>query len=994
MLLFLCNTAIGQEQVLWASNVIDVSSEFGTEDHSAQQALGVPNALGRLKDHHLAWVPKKEQSSTGEFIEVGFKKAIRVKQIAVAESLNPGAIQRIYLIDTDGKMNQVYENKSVRNILQPFRLFRHSIPKTNYYVQGLRLELKTKSVAGSNQIDAIAISDSGVPIRSKINEASFNEDLSRPEKLGIGINSEYAERLPIISPDGKTLYFARKYHPQNIGDSDQDDIWVSKLERTGKWGFATNIGTPLNNKLNNFVVAFNPTGDVLYLANDYSGREKDGVSVSSKKGRSWSQPKSLNIEDMYNESEFVSYFVSGDGRVLLMSVKRKEGFGDRDIYVSFRSASNKWSKPMNLGETINTVGMESGVFLAADGKTMYFSSNGHPGFGDLDMFMSRRLDDSWTNWTTPKNMGENINSPFKDYNYTIPAKGDYAYFASDDPSGMSDIYRVKIPQTLQPEPVVLYSGKILDAKTQQPIKKSDIKISGIQSAKDPNSLPSNGDYQIAIPYGEDLEVYADVEGYYTVSERIELSGTEIEQLDYDIRIGQSADDTIDDTALEELKEKIAKVNKEITRLESQRKGRQPKVNFAKTAPITEDAELAALKQKYLEGQTGQKVNAPKQRSSASSGDKELDALRAKLGQYQKEVKDEGKVEDLPNQSTAKEDKALAEMKKKYQRYYDDETTTETAPAASRETTQKTNAKEETPDFDFIREKIREEMLAELLPEVIEDLENQIKPKVIGQVRNALSAEDKIYASNPQLEYLLDDRLKEAPLLSEYPPVPRANVKGMSHDLEKAIRKQIKTATIQELEDQYAPLMEEHIEQEFSYLVKKEIESTLAIKLQAEMEKRAAFGYSVAPIDSKQSTIKPLVKEYKEKTIDLIAIPLEEGQTIPLNNIFFDANKSTIKAISETELQRVLGFLNKYSGMIVEIGGHTNGWCSHDYANELSLDRAKEVQAYFLEKGISENRIKFRGYGKTKPIATNETPQGRKKNQRVELKILSMGFKRS
>ena len=114
-----------------------------------------------------------------------------------------------------------------------------------------------------------------------------------------------------------------------------------------------------------------------------------------------------------------------------------------------------------------------------------------------------------------------------------------------------------------------------------------------------------------------------------------------------------------------------------------------------------------------------------------------------------------------------------------------------------------------------------------------------------------------------------------------------------------------------------------------------------------------------------------------------------GQIIPMNNVFFDANQSSLKEMSFAELDRVVAFLEQNSNLIVEVGGHTNGWCSHEFASELSRNRAASVADYFKSKGISENHIQFKGYGKTNPITDNNTLSGRKKNQRVELKILEI-----
>ncbi len=967
----------GQEDIQWANKVISYSSQFQENEYSAKQALGLPNALGAQNKEEMAWVPKKETNVSGEYIEVAFAKAIRVKQVAIGESKNPGSISKIFLIDTGGKKHLVYENKTPRNILQPFRLFRHNFAKTNYLVSGLRLEMKTKAAAGSNQIDAIAISDSSIPIRSKINQVSYASDLPRPERLSTTVNSQYSERLPIISPDGNTLFFARKDHPQNVGDNDYDDIWVATKSRTGDWGYATNVGSPLNDKQHNFSVAFNPTGDMLYLANDYRSNKKDGLSYSRKKGRTWSMPVTMIIEDLYNESDFVSYHVSQDGAYLLMAVQRKEGYGDRDIYVSFREDQISWSKPRNLGATINTVSMESGAFLAADGKTLYFSSNGHAGFGGLDMFVSKRLDKTWTNWSTPQNIGEGINTPNNEYNYTIAAKGDYAYFASDDVKGSSDLYRIKLPEEMRPEPVVLYSGNIIDSETNEQIKEAKLKINSLKTSKSKSSLVSLGNYQIAMPYGEDLEVYADINGYYTVSQRLYLSGEELEELDFDERALTSNSSTVNSDELDALKAKIAKLNTEIERLDDQR-SKQNNLTGLSKRKSSGDKELNDLRRKYQASQGNEEI--AEQTSKKSSGDKELDNLRDRLNEYKEEETEN--IGDLPKTTTSKDDQALDEMKRRYRQYFEEESTEDVA-----EETVVDNSAEEA-NFEFIKEKIKTELEADMLPDVLKELEIERKPVAVQAVKETLSKEELIVANDPQTILLLNERLKENPLVANMPIVTKAKFRSLDASIEKDLRKQLKVNVDNSIREQYGPLMEKHIMQEFSYLVKKEVEANLQFLLLAELEKNSA-AKEERPKQKVVEKPKPLVKKYKEETVDLIAIPLEKGQTIPLNNIFFEANKSNLQDISATELNRVHAFLKAYSNMKVEIGGHTNGWCSHEYANELSKERAEEVANYFVGLGIPKDRIQYKGYGKTKPVASNDTSVGRKKNQRVELKILSM-----
>src|SRR5690606_6072634 len=139
---------------------------------------------------------------------------------------------------------------------------------------------------------------------------------------------------------------------------------------------------------------------------------------------------------------------------------------ERDIYVSFKKKNNKWTKPVNLGPKLNSPGDEYTPFLAADGRTLYFATNGRPGYGGVDIFMSKRRSNSWTDWTEPINMGPEINTPLFDAYYTLPASGKYAYMVSYiNGFGDADIVRIKVPEVMKPEPVVMIQGKTRDIKT-------------------------------------------------------------------------------------------------------------------------------------------------------------------------------------------------------------------------------------------------------------------------------------------------------------------------------------------------------------------------------------------------------------------------------------------------------------------------------------------------------------------------------------------------
>ena len=248
-----------------------------------------------------------------------------------------------------------------------------------------------------------------------------------------------------------------------------------------------------------------------------------GVSISYKNGTQWGFPMKQNIDQYINHSGNVEYGMSSSGKFMLMSIEADNTRGDRDIYVSFRTGHGTWSKPLNLGGVINTAVGDFVPFLASDDKTLYFSSYGHPGYGSADIFISRRLDDTWTNWSKPQNIGNVINSEGWDAGYTIAAKGDYAYFNSNR-GGNTDIYRIKLPQALQPDPVVLISGRVFDHKTKLPIEATvyyEFLIDG-SDAGIAQSNPETGEYKIVLPYGYTYGFRGYAKGYISVNEHLDL----------------------------------------------------------------------------------------------------------------------------------------------------------------------------------------------------------------------------------------------------------------------------------------------------------------------------------------------------------------------------------------------------------------------------------------------------------------------------------------
>jgi len=273
----------------------------------------------------------------------------------------------------------------------------------------------------------------------------------------------------------------------------------------------------------------------LLLGNTYnrSGTSKGkGVSISHRKeDGTWEVPKDVIIDNYYNQNPIHSIHLAANKQLLLLSIERNDSYGHLDLYVSSLQPNGHFSQPKNLGSTINTSYEEGTPFLAADGKTLYFASSGHGGYGSMDIFVSKRLDDTWKNWSTPQNLGPEINSNKWEAHYSIAANGTKAYFVSNEGEkhiGAEDVYEVIPPTQSLPDPVLLVKGKVFNAITKEPIRAKIIYYDWKTNAEKGNALSSSkdGKYQAILPPENQYNFLAFKGGYYPVSQSIDIGKIE------------------------------------------------------------------------------------------------------------------------------------------------------------------------------------------------------------------------------------------------------------------------------------------------------------------------------------------------------------------------------------------------------------------------------------------------------------------------------------
>jgi OmpA-OmpF porin, OOP family len=524
------------QKLQWASKVIEFSSELTPVQYSAQQALGKPNVLPSGGQSPNAWAP--DRPNRKEFLKLGFATPMKIRQIAIAESHNPSAIVRVYLYDESGKE---YLTNTLNAKVVPLkgRMLNIFMEPTAYSVAAIKIEFDGAAVTDYYGIDAVAISDSAYPIIADIPTNQMLASGIIIEALDKNINSEYHELNPLLSPDGKTLYFSRQNHPGNVGGTaDKEDIWYSELDSTGRWQLARNMGPEFNNSGPNFansIQAVTPDGKsaIMLLGNKYlsDGKMAAGVSISSNVSGQWSKPVPLNIKNDYNYNEKANYFLTNNRQTLLMSVERDDSYGDRDLYVSFMTQDSSWTEPLNLGDIVNSAAEESGPFLADDDRTLYFSSKGFSGYGGNDIYVTRRLDETWTNWSEPENMGPTINSPLEELFFNIPVKSEYAYYSRGVSENNTDIFRVKLPIYNTPESTVTVTGRIVDTATGKPLGAKVIyeRLPGGEQLGIAQSDPTTGTYEIKLPGGSQYSVRAEANGKISESQNLDLRNVPSDQ---------------------------------------------------------------------------------------------------------------------------------------------------------------------------------------------------------------------------------------------------------------------------------------------------------------------------------------------------------------------------------------------------------------------------------------------------------------------------------
>jgi outer membrane protein OmpA-like peptidoglycan-associated protein len=330
-----------------------------------------------------------------------------------------------------------------------------------------------------------------------------------PVNLGDNINTKYSEYYPSITIDDSLFVFTRR------GDGYVENFIESRMLNDTTYARSKIIDGTINNEPSKGAINISQDGDWLLFAGNF-GRKGYGdfdIYISYNTPTGWSEPINLgpNINTEFYET---SPSLSPDKNTLYFCSTRPGGYGGADLYVSHRSVNGKWSPAQNMGPLINTAGDEKAPFIHADGTSLYFTSDGLPGYGNSDLYLTRRLNDS--TFTTPENLGYPINTIENEGSLFVAADGVHAYYASDrvDSRGGLDLYRFELRPDVRPVKTLYVKGYVYDAINNKKIPCTvDLTDDSTRQLVTKIQTDETGFYFMTLPVGRNYTFTVNRKGY-------------------------------------------------------------------------------------------------------------------------------------------------------------------------------------------------------------------------------------------------------------------------------------------------------------------------------------------------------------------------------------------------------------------------------------------------------------------------------------------------
>jgi outer membrane protein OmpA-like peptidoglycan-associated protein/tetratricopeptide (TPR) repeat protein len=344
-----------------------------------------------------------------------------------------------------------------------------------------------------------------------------------PKNVGDNINSVESEYFPCLTIDQKELVFTRR-----VGNVNEDFFYTR--DANGSWSKAVPMQGKVNTKDNEGAQNISQDGQWLVFTgcNRQDGLGSCDIYISYLTDNGWSD--AINMGGKINTPYWESQpSISPDKRDIYFSSRRPGGYGGSDIYVSHIQTNGKWSDPVNLGPEINTAGDEQCPFIHADNQTLYFISNGLLGYGDADLYYVRRRPSGV--WSLPINLGYPINTIHQEGTLFISADGKTAYYSSDrgDSKGGLDIYSFELREDVRPFRTLWVKGKVYDSKTTKGLP-SSVELIDLASKEPVSKVQTDeqGNYLMTLPIGKDYAFNVNRKGYLFYSGNFSLSNPDMD----------------------------------------------------------------------------------------------------------------------------------------------------------------------------------------------------------------------------------------------------------------------------------------------------------------------------------------------------------------------------------------------------------------------------------------------------------------------------------
>jgi len=340
-----------------------------------------------------------------------------------------------------------------------------------------------------------------------------------PKNLGDSINTQASEYFPSLTIDGNTLVFTRR-------DRNSDENFYISENYEDSWSKAKQLPGDLNTSENEGAQNIAQDGSMLVFAgcNMEEGEGSCDIYLSYRnKNGEWG--RRINAGTNINTDLWESQpCLSPDKKAIYFAARDPSGFGGSDLFVSYQQPNGRWSKPFNLGAQINTRGDESSPFLHADHQTLYFTSNGHTGYGGTDLYMVRRMPDG--SWGKPENLGYPINTIDDESSLVIASNGTTAYYASErsDSRGGLDLYTFELPKAVRPFTTRWVQGRVYDATTGKGLTAA-VLLTSTETKFQLNNVQTDeeGNYLITLPIQKAYILNVKRKGYLFYSSAFNLS---------------------------------------------------------------------------------------------------------------------------------------------------------------------------------------------------------------------------------------------------------------------------------------------------------------------------------------------------------------------------------------------------------------------------------------------------------------------------------------